>query len=291
MNHGDTQLMNQYQNDPRDALPISESDMAWLAGILDGDGYISSTGIGMQLIDPSLLEAVAELLGTNITTYDPRTHTNTTADTTNWSLVYRTTLGRKPRLEYIAPKIYPYMSQYRQKQIHTLMERIDPTGQWLQNVSPSMFAGKSLPQPKEKIQTPPREFTQLEWAWFTGYFEAEGHVSFDRRAYIPRPGLCIQSTDQEIIAYLSQSFSKSYVEEKRRTKGNNPVFTFAITQLNKAESMFQAMMPYFHGEHKLAEVKKALGMLEEHHRWKALPSKARPSMYPPRKPKKAEKDS
>jgi len=283
--------MNRYHNDPRDTLPISDMDFAWLAGLLEGDGSITSQHFAVQLTDQTLLQAVAKLLGSNITTYDASKHQLANDDATNWNIVYRTSLGRKPRLEYIAPKIYPYMSQWRQKQIHTLMERVDPTGQWLQTVSPSMFAGKSLPQPKEKIQTPPRELTQLEWAWFTGYFEAEGHVSFDRRAYIPRPGLCIQSTDQEIIAYLSQTFSKSYVEEKRRTKGNNAVFTFAITQLNKAESMFQAMMPYFHGEHKLAEVKQGLDLLEEHHRWKALPSKARPSMYPPRKPKKAEKDS
>jgi hypothetical protein len=40
--------------------------------------------------------------------------------------------------------------------------------------------------------------------------------------------------------------------------------------------MFQAMMPYFHGKPKFAEVKQALGMLEKYHHWKALPSKARP---------------
>jgi hypothetical protein len=47
------------------------------------------------------------------------------------------------------------MSQWGYKQMETLMARVDGIGEWLQTLSASMFAGKSLCQPKEKIQTSP----------------------------------------------------------------------------------------------------------------------------------------
>ena len=88
-----------------------EKNLVWLAGFLEGDGCFgiqspTSPYISVQVVDESLLQFIAFLLETNVTTYN-------NPNQPKWHKVYRTRLHNREKLRWLLPRLYPYLSARR----------------------------------------------------------------------------------------------------------------------------------------------------------------------------------
>lgn len=254
-----------------------EKNLVWLAGFLEGDGCFGIKDgtrpyISVQVVDQLLLQFVASLLDTNVTTY-------TNPKQPKWQKVYRTRLYDQEKLRWLLPRLYPYLSARRQCKVKQLLHLLNPNQTMKMN--PSLFAESRLPGPsdKEKYGLEFKRLTQTQAQWLTGYFEAEGHMHRDQRAYIAQPGLVFQSTDQDTIAYVSTLFNKPYKQLNRRTTANNLVFSVATKDHVSLDYLFQVLKDYCHGS-KVQTLQEGLDLLEEHRAWKRLPYASRPKMWP-----------
>ena len=272
-----------------------EPHIPWLAGFLEGDGCFGIKKqqtknptqpslrpyLSVQVVDQQLLEFIASLLETNVGTYTHPKH-----DT--YKTVYRTALSNRDKLRWLLPKLMPFLSKRRQSKVHELMQLLDPT--FVFDSSESIFAHSILPQPKEKEKYSKdiKILSEQELQWLTGFVEAEGHISFDRRSLIPTPGFVIQSTDQDVIAYTSLLINKNYVAENRLTTKKKQVFTLSVQDFSRISYLFPKFEMYCHGSKLPSQLMEAFDCIEKHAAWKALPSKTRPSLWPkkhPRSPK------
>ena len=271
-----------------------QTHIPWLAGVLEGDGCFGIKTqhnkqsvsyfpyISVQLTDQKLLEFIAQLLETNIYTYKHPTQKH-------WKTVYRTNLYNKEKLAWLLPQLMPFLSQRRQLKIQELMQILDPN--FVFDPTESLFAGRKLPQPleKDKYSNQVKIISETECQWLTGLVEAEGCLSFDRRPTIPCPGVEIQSTDQDVIAYTSLLLNKSYCTEKRLTSANNKVFTVTFQDFARLHYLFPKFQCYAQGAHLSNYLLESLEYLNQHKVWKALPAKTRPRLWPKKGPSKHKK--
>jgi len=259
-----------------------EKNLVWLAGFLEGDGCFGIDSqtrpyISVQVIDEPLLQFIAFLFETNIYTYNNPNHPK-------WRTVYRTELYNREKLRWLLPRLYPYLSARRQCKVCELMHILDVSYSF--DPTCSVFANKVLPNPfeKEKYSGEVPMLTSKEAQWLAGYFEAEGHMHLDKRASIAQPGLVFQSTDQDVIAYVSTLFNKPYSQANRRTTANNLVFSVATKNHVSLDSLFPVLKVECHGS-KGQRLQEGLDLLAAHRAWKRLPYSSRPKMWP-KKPKK-----
>lgn len=262
-----------------------QTHIPWLAGVLEGDGCFgiktqhnkqtvsSFPYLSVQLTDQKLLQFIAQLLETNIFTYHHPTQKH-------WKTVYRTSLHKKEKLAWLLPQLMPFLSQRRQGQVQELMQILEPN--FVFDATASLFAGHELPQPfeKEKYSNKVNMLSETEVQWLTGFIEAEGCLTFDRRPMIPWPTVRMQSTDQDVIAYASRLVNKSYCVEKRLTTSKKKVFTLQVGDLARLHYLFPKFQCYAHGAHLSSDLLESLEYMHQHKVWKALPAKIRPRLWP-----------
>jgi hypothetical protein len=259
-----------------------EKNLVWLVGFLEGDGcfgidYQTCPYISVQVVDEPLLQFIAFLFETNVYTYN-------NPNQPKWRKVYRTRLNKREKLRWLLPRLYPYLSARRQCKVRELMHILDVSYSFDQTCS--VFANKVLPNPfeKEKYSGEVPMLTSKEAQWLAGYFEAEGHMHLDKRASIAQPGLVFESTDQDVIAYVSTLFNKPYSQANRRTTANNLVFSVATKNHVSLDYLFPVLKVECHGS-KGQRLQEGLDLLAAHRAWKRLPYSSRPKMWP-KKPKK-----
>lgn len=100
---------------------MTSGDAAWLAGLLEGEGYfIERVGkgrnprpmIGVKMTDRDVVEHVAKLFGTSVTTITPRNKHHSTAYVTRVAGVKAISIMRQ---------ILPYMGERRSETIEMLL--------------------------------------------------------------------------------------------------------------------------------------------------------------------------
>lgn len=102
----------------------TELEIAWLAGILEGEGCFtnsfqngndySTPRLQLSMTDKDVVEKAAVLLQSKVTSTDWRTKGD--------KAVFRTTLARRDDLKMILENIYPHMGQRRQNKIDELLQ-------------------------------------------------------------------------------------------------------------------------------------------------------------------------
>jgi len=212
---------------------INKTSEAFLAGLFEGDGFLGSTQLKLRLSDEDVVSWVADLLETKLAV--------TTFIDQKYRSLYETSLGRQGELTTLYVRLYPWFGKRRQSQLEESFRRSEtplPTVQSKMNLA-------SLPQPTEM---PPFYLPSLEeWAYFSGYFIAEGSIAFDQRsAQTPysRPSLHISSTDQDVIAYSAKLLSTPYIKAARQTKTGKDVFIINVTNFEKLHFILENILPF-----------------------------------------------
>jgi hypothetical protein len=213
---------------------ISAITKAFLAGLLEGDGYLGPVQLKLCLKDKDIVEYVADLLETNIRTIPPQRQNN--------KILYETSLGRRVDRETLYMDLYRWFGERRRFQIRDALLGY-PTIFFAQAVQ---IEFEYLPQIGEQ----PSAYTPSaqEWAYLSGYFLAEGSISFDRRnkqlQEYDRPSLHLSSTDQDVIAYCAKLTATSYSKVRRKTVANKSVFVLNVTNFEKLQGILRNILPF-----------------------------------------------
>ena len=213
---------------------ISAITQAFLAGLLEGDGYLGPVQLKLHLQDKDIVEYVADLLETNISTIPPRRQNN--------KVLYETSLGRRVERETLYMDLYRWFGDRRRSQIRNGFLGY-PKIFFAQSVQIEL---EHLPQIGEQ----PSTYTPSaqEWAYLSGYFLAEGSISFDSRnkqlQEYDRPSLHLSSTDQDVIAYCAKLTATSYRKARRKTVANKSVFVLDVTNFEKLQVIFRNILPF-----------------------------------------------
>ena len=219
----------------QDTLSYSMEDLIpLLAGLFDGDGYLSKQ-LKIGLIDEDLISWIASILGTNVScrTFPPEL---------NRKPMYETSLARKDELYAWYKDFYPYFSERRQLKLQTdVFDKTNP----LPSDRPNLFCLDNLPEPHESI--PEKDLTNQEFAYLAGYFMAEGSINADSRSKshgLTRPYLTFESVDQDVIAYVSTLLGKPYSRLTRRTKRLKLVYRVSIQRAPRLKYILTGLLPY-----------------------------------------------
>jgi len=211
---------------------ISTNRQAFLAGLFEGDAFLGPSQCKVVLCDEDVVSWVADVLETNVSKINPSNPER--------RILYETSLGRQEELSTLYVCLYPWFGKRRQSQLEASFCRsgtLRPTVQ-------SKIDLASLPQPREM---PPFYRPSLEeWAYFTGYFVAEGSIAFDNRSKQPysRPSLHLSSTDQDVIAYSAKLISTPYTKVVRPTKTGKDVFVLNVTNFEKLDFILNNILPF-----------------------------------------------
>lgn len=212
---------------------INKTNEAFLAGLFEGDCFMGRTQLKLRLTDEDIVSWVANLLETQVSV--------TTFIEPNYKTVYETSLGRQPELMKLYGYLYPWFGKRRQSQLEASFSQ---SGTPLPTVQ-SKITGVLLPEQDEipSFYSPSFE----EWAYFSGYFLAEGSIAFDHRSKempYSRPSLHLSSTDQDVIAYMSKLLSTSYKKANRQTKAGKDVFVVNVTNFDKLHFILMNILPF-----------------------------------------------
>jgi len=213
---------------------ISETTQAFLAGLLEGDGYLGPVQLKLRLQDKDIVEYVAYLLETHILTIPPQRRNN--------KVLYETSLGRQLERETLYMDLYRWFGDRRRSQIRDTF--------W---GYPKIFFDQPVKIELEQlppIGEQPYAYTPSpeEWAYLSGYFLAEGSIGFDRRnkqlQSYNRPSLHLSSTDEDVIAYCAKIIATSYSKVSRTTVTNKSVFVLNVTNFDKLQDIFKNILPF-----------------------------------------------
>ena len=174
-------------------------------------------------------------------------------------------MGRQNERDDLYFELYPWLGARRRMQVRQALWQY-PQSFFDQSLfdDPVKIELSQLPQIGEMSSeyTPSPE----EWAYFSGYFLAEGSIGFDSRSQQPydRPSLNIYSTDQDVIAYCAKLLSTPYRELNRRTKKGKKVFTINLTNFEKLQWTLKNIFPFvsLSSRHR-KKVEKALEEMEK----------------------------
>ena len=218
-------------------MNMNPKTTAFLAGLFEGDGYFGPVQFRLGLCDQDIVEYVAELLKTKIRKIIPKNDSH--------QVLYETSLGRQNERDDLYFELYPWLGARRRMQVRQALWQY-PQSFFDQSLfdDPVKIELSQLPQIGEMSSeyTPSPE----EWAYFSGYFLAEGSIGFDSRSQQPydRPSLNISSTDQDVIAYCAKLLSTPYRELNRRTKKGKKVFTITLTNFEKLQWTLKNIFPF-----------------------------------------------
>lgn len=120
------------------SLHLSKLEIAWLAGLFEGEAYFgldkrsakrykNSTSppapfIKIAMVDIDVIERVAFLLNKKV--FSPKRLTTTNKK------VYICHIGDRETLIYLLPRILPFMGRRRQKTIRICIEHLDSWKEW-----------------------------------------------------------------------------------------------------------------------------------------------------------------
>ena len=229
-------LQTSQKNDKKVIKKLLKSHVEgpYIAGWIDGDGCIFTSKdkfyndtIVLKLKDPEPIYYLANLFKTSITTQQQKSKKGVITKT--YSTKIMSTRGL-----FLASQISPY-----------LMEKTNQAKKFLKN--------KKVNENFPYLKHSPHEFI----SYFTGFFEAEGHVGYHirdaKRKHRTETGLELVNTNKALMYYLQKKLIEYGVRGVRlyiRKRGlckdgyvRKTLYKIYITGWN-AILLFEQMMPY-----------------------------------------------
>lgn len=165
------------------SLALSEVEIAWLAGLFEGEGsfgldkrsskrYKVSTSppqpfCKIAMTDEDIIKRVGRLL--NRLPFSPTVRLNgqDVAQTRYNKQVYVVSVGDRETLDYFLPKILPYMGERRTKQIQPCINAIEEWKLWRDQGGTSKMAkyggiAKAKAMAKKKLLIPKSDIIDME---------------------------------------------------------------------------------------------------------------------------------
>jgi Fe-S cluster biosynthesis and repair protein YggX len=122
-------------------LNLKETDIAWIAGLLEGEGYfgidnrskdryeVSNTPpapfIKISMVDEDIIERLSQLLD--------KSYFSPTRKTVTGKQVYTLHLGEKEKVLFVLQKILPYMGARRGERIKESISHLQTWKEWVEN--------------------------------------------------------------------------------------------------------------------------------------------------------------
>lgn len=126
-------------------MKLSKINAAWLAGLLEGEGYFfirkkpsnksfspPGCGIRLAMTDEDVVKKVADLLGSSYFSPTRKTSKNKT--------VYIVTIEKKDLVLNILPQILPYMGKRRAEKINLMLSHLKEWKRWVKSGGRSKVA-------------------------------------------------------------------------------------------------------------------------------------------------------
>ena len=136
---------------------LSEIDIAWLAGLLEGEGSFQvdarsatrykvsssppSPSIKIQMVDEDVIKKVATMVNKKM--FSPKRKTVKNKQT------YQVHIGDRPTLRILLPRLLPYLGARRQAQAQLLLDALKAHEEWIAQGGLSKMA-KEGPKAKKK---------------------------------------------------------------------------------------------------------------------------------------------
>jgi len=122
-------------------LNLTETDIAWIAGLLEGEGYfgidnrskdryeVSNTPpspfIKISMVDEDIIERLSQLLD--------KSYFSPTRKTVTGKQVYTLHIGEKEKVLFVLQKILPYMGARRGERIKESISHLQTWKEWVEN--------------------------------------------------------------------------------------------------------------------------------------------------------------
>jgi hypothetical protein len=121
-------------------LSLAETDIAWIAGILEGEGYFGIDNrkrnykvsesppapfIKISMTDEDIIQRLSKLLD--------KSYFSPSRKTVTGKKVYTLHIGEKEKLLFILQKILPYMGVRRGERIRECLFHLQAWGKWVEN--------------------------------------------------------------------------------------------------------------------------------------------------------------
>ena len=122
-------------------LNLKETDIAWIAGLLEGEGYfgidnrskdryeVSNTPpspfIKISMVDEDIIERLSKLLD--------KSYFSPTRKTVTGKQVYTLHLGEKEKVLFVLQKILPYMGARRGERIKESISHLQTWKEWVES--------------------------------------------------------------------------------------------------------------------------------------------------------------
>ena len=142
-------------------LDLTETDIAWIAGLLEGEGYfgidnrskdryeISKTPpapfIKISMTDEDIIQRLSILLD--------KSYFSPSRKTVKYKQVYTLHIGEKEKVLFILQKILPYMGARRGKRIKECISHLQTWKEWVENGGRSEMAKLGYEARLEKYGT------------------------------------------------------------------------------------------------------------------------------------------
>jgi hypothetical protein len=201
-------------------------DMAWLAGILEGEGSFGSkkknglmnSAVILSMKDADTIEKAAALMDGKIKAYAPRKNTHSPIFSVN---VYG------DRARSVMRKILPFMGERRSARIRQVLQDAG------EPFSESFSDFKSLSE-------------KDVFSWMVGLLEGEGAFLRAPPSHPNKPRVCLQMTDGDIVERFSAIVGrKSTGWDRRPVEGKTykKVFICTVTS-RKAMNLMEKISPH-----------------------------------------------
>jgi len=122
-------------------LNLTETDIAWIAGLLEGEGYFGIDNrskdryetsktppapfIKISMVDEDIIQRLSKLLD--------KSHFSPSRKTVTGKQVYTLHIGEKEKVLFILQKILPYMGVRRAERITECISHLQTWKEWVEN--------------------------------------------------------------------------------------------------------------------------------------------------------------
>ena len=128
-------------------LDLTETDIAWIAGLLEGEGYFGIDGrqrnykvsksppapfIKISMVDEDIIQKLSKLLD--------KSYFSPSRKTVTGKQVYTLHIGEKEKVLFVLQKILPYMGVRRGERITECISHLQAWKEWVENGGRSEMA-------------------------------------------------------------------------------------------------------------------------------------------------------
>ena len=221
-----TQL-NLFEDSRHNAIDkaVEEDFWAYHAGMADGDGCVriqksrnDSFNYALELVDKNIVEELSSLYGVTLSVRDPKKSKRKDRFTIKRQKSYYVNLCGQNAIHFIQ-KIYPYMIEKRR-------------------IVESIAKLKKFNLNKFKVHQGAMLY------WLAGYFDAEGSIVFNHKAYIKAKktygttvALRWVTTDYKVARYVRKLTNRLF-----RGKSHKPVVTISKNSKNRKKPIYAVVM-------------------------------------------------